>query len=827
MNVTNNRANILIVDDLPENLHVLVNILRDRYAVTAATTGRRALEIAQREPKPDLILLDIKMPEMDGYAVLNKLRSDPVTENIPVIFISGMGDSDDVARGLRLGVADYIVKPVDPEMLHLRVRTQLDLQHARNRSGSVDLGRSINTQETPTLLLVDDVPDNLHELIAALKHDYQIKVATNGAQALEVVKSESPPDAILLDVMMPGMDGYEVCKRIKELPRGHSIPVIFVTVADEIEHKINGFLIGGADYITKPYNIDEVKARIKTHLELSRLRYFLESLVSQRTEQLRASEEKYRTVADFTHDWEYWISPDGSMRYVSPSCEQLTGYTSAEFTENPDLLYSIVHPDDADEVRQHLLDSSQPDKLIEGRVFRIYTRAGELRWIEHNSLPVHNADGENIGRRATNRDVTERRAAEEEIRKLNEELEDRVNKRTQELAAANEQLSQARDTAEQATQAKSTFLSSMSHEIRTPLNAIIGMADIMRKKGLHSPYLEYLDKIELAGKHLSNLINDILDLSKIEAGKLTMEEAPLALDTTIANVESMLHDSINDKGLSLVVEPLPELPYLLGDNTRLQQVILNYLNNATKFTESGAITLRVRILEDMAETVLLRFEVEDSGIGISKELIAEIFTEFEQADKSRIRESGGTGLGLAINLKLAQLMGGDVGVESKEGEGSTFWLTAMLKKCSDDYSPNPDAGRQSAEQILRESYAGSRVLIVDDEPFNLEIATFQLSDIGMQCDMAENGEQAVEKAKENCYDVILMDVQMPVMDGLEATRRIRQLKQGGDVPVLAMTANVFSDDNERCLEAGMSDFVPKPIDTGIFLVTLLKWLSKQ
>ena len=288
------RPRILIVDDAHENLHALMNALRDDYAIAAATSGEKALELARRAPHPDAILLDIVMPGMDGYSVLSALKIDPATADIPVIFVTALADAEDEARGLKLGVADYIAKPVNPDLLKARLRTQLELRRYRQRPVMFDIAANADPHWKPAVLVVDDVPENIHELLEALKDDYRIQVACNGAKALDIVQGAEPPDLVLLDIVMPEMDGYEVCRRIKASAAGNRIPVIFVTVVDATQEKVRGFELGASDYITKPFDIDEVKARIRTHLELTRLRRFLEDLVAQRTAMLEVSEEKYR-----------------------------------------------------------------------------------------------------------------------------------------------------------------------------------------------------------------------------------------------------------------------------------------------------------------------------------------------------------------------------------------------------------------------------------------------------------------------------------------------------------------------------------------------------
>jgi len=415
-------------------------------------------------------------------------------------------------------------------------------------------------------------------------------------------------------------------------------------------------------------------------------------------------------------------------------------------------------------------------------------------------------------------DISQLKEVEAELESHRAHLEDLIKIRTNELA-------QAKLVAEAANSAKSDFLANMSHEIRGPLNAVMGMAHLIRRGGLNHQQKERMDNLDSASEHLLEILNSILDISKIEAGKFELNIGDVQVSKVVENVIAMIRDKSDEKNILISTEIELPVDLLLGDTIRLQQALLNYGSNAVKFTNEGKITFRVKAVQEKDDYLMVRFEVEDTGIGIPAHTIPRLFNVFEQSDNSMSREYTGTGLGLSITKKIAQLMGGDAGVDSQPGIGSIFWFTAQLKKSHNDALQMDGSTASSAENLLRNRHQGARILIVDDEIMNQTLFAEYLDIAGLKSVKASDGLSAIELVTKEKFDLILMDLQMPKMDGLSACKMIRTLDNGKRVPVLALTGNAFANENMQYQSTGMNDLIIKPVLPETLYKLLLKWLN--
>jgi PAS domain S-box-containing protein len=532
---------------------------------------------------------------------------------------------------------------------------------------------------------------------------------------------------------------------------------------------------------------------------------------------LRENEQHFRTLANGGATLIWTTDLDKSCNYFNEPWLRFTGRTLEQEVGNG--WVTGVHPEDRDHCMNTFVSSFDQRRSF-SMEYRLHHADGTYHWIRDDGNPRYDSEGQFIGYIGFCVDITAQKETAAELERYRHHLESIVEERTSAMMIA-------KDAAEAANRAKSSFLANMSHELRTPMNAIMGMTDLVIRRITDPTQLEQLRKVKHASLHLLSVINDILDISKIEAEHLTLEKVDFKFGLVLENLTSLLDEKITEKGLKLSIDLPPDIARLtlLGDPVRLGQILLNFVGNAVKFTEQGEITVRIRKLAENPGDVLLRCEVQDTGIGISAEDQKRLFTAFEQGDGSTTRKYGGTGLGLAISKRLIESMGGRLGVESTVGLGSLFWFTLPVNKATGDNFTVESIPGPSAEMQLKTTYAGAPILLVEDEPINQEVSLGLLEDVYLSVDLAGDGAQAVAMAQRSHYDLILMDMQMPQMNGVDATRAIRALPGYAHTPILAMTANAFDEDRQICLEAGMNDHIGKPVDTEKLYETLAKWLG--
>lgn len=533
---------------------------------------------------------------------------------------------------------------------------------------------------------------------------------------------------------------------------------------------------------------------------------------------LRDSEQRFRLMSESIHDYSIvFLDEAGTVSTWNKGLQRIKGYRGDEVIGKSILMFYT--PEDLEKgLPDYLLAQAREHGSVENQGWRV-RKDGTRFFADVIVTAIRNDEGDLIGYAKITRDVSERKRLEDNLKQYQENLESLVQSRTADLEVAKE-------AAEAASRAKTTFLSMASHELRTPMNGIMGTIALARRRAQDEKLLDYLDKADRSAKHLLTIINDVLDISRIEADKLTLARMPFSVGEVVAHIQDNLSDLASSKGVPLIVEGIEATggQHYLGDPTRITQVLMNLVGNALKFTHQGEVRVMVELLAEQSKE-RLRFSVTDTGIGIRKDDLSRIFSPFEQADNGMTRKYGGTGLGLALCRRLLEAMGGVIGVNSVEGQGSTFWFEIPVPEKVRMTDISTRAVDEDLMRAVRDRHAGSHVLVAEDEPINQEIITSFLEDAGIVVTSANDGWEAVDAAKSKAFDLILMDMNMPNMGGIEATAKVRLIPGYQQIPIIALTANAFAEDKAICLQAGMNEHLGKPVIPGEFYATILRWLD--
>lgn len=641
----------------------------------------------------------------------------------------------------------------------------------------------------PKILIVDDKVENLIALERLLSV-FKVETirALSGNEALQQTLNHRFALA-LVDVQMPEMDGYETVNFMRSSQETRYLPIIFVSaIYREDFHVVKGIESGAVDFITKPINPEILRGKVKVFLELHEQQTNLEFEINRRIiseQKLSQGNALLKSLLKSIPDLVFYKDLDGIYLGCNKAFASFTGRDSNDIIGKTD--FDLYSEEEALLFRSSDQEVTENNKQVIMELWANWPD-GKRVLLETHKNPIVDEFDQLIGIIGISRDITERHFDKMELQK-------------------------AKEDAEAANMAKSMFLANMSHEIRTPMNGIIGMTDILQQTELTEEQREFLKIISLSGTNLLTIINDILDFSKIESGGIDLEKIDFNLLDPIDETIKLLSYKAQQKNLYLNLQVSADLPKIVnGDPLRTKQILINLVNNALKFTEKGGITIALELQERTSNRTKVLIKVIDTGIGISEEGKQRLFKSFSQTDASTSRKYGGTGLGLTISKRLVELMNGEIGVESEECKGTTFWFSLSFGNADGNEIYNSDKTTRSQEKKT-----SLHILLAEDNPINQRVALFNLKKMGHQVDIADNGLIAFDLFKKNKYDIILMDIQMPEMDGIDATHQIRQWEKANQakdiIPIIAMTANAMKGDKENFINQGMSGYISKPFKT--------------
>lgn len=851
---------ILIVEDEPivgADLKIRLTLMG--YEVSGSvSSGEQAIAMAQRL-RPDMVLMDIRLKgAMDGVEAARQLRAQ---SNIPVIFLTAYSEDATLERAKMAEPYGYLLKPFEDRELKTTIEVAIHKCCADMEIRRLNRLYASLSQVNLAIARVRSREELLPAICRCLVEYGEFQMAWIGwldSQSGRVAPvaqwgnaKGTVPDALLTDDEARGSRGptaaaiqngrFCIANDFAQWNRTPDWQTMAASTGYRAAAAFPFNFQGALSAVLTVYSGEagffqnkEIELLSEVALDVS---FALDSIENERQrrrteEALRNSEEKYRLLVDNLDVGVVVHAADTQILLNNPAASRLLGLSTDQMHGKAatDPAWHFVREDGTilpvnDYPVNRVVASGQP---LHNMVCGIEKPGGERTWVLVDAFPRFDDAGRLQQVIVTFPDITDRKLAEEELAEHREHLEYLVQLRTMELSNANENLVKAKELAESASRAKSTFLANISHEIRTPMNAILGLSHLALETPLNPRQRDYVAKIHRAAKALLGVINDLLDFSKIEAGKLTLERVEFGPAAVVAGVVDFFRAAAEEKNLRLSAVIDPNAPRrLLGDPLRLSQVLNNLIGNAVKFTEKGGIRLSMTVRERTRAAAVIEFAVQDTGVGIAPEAQARLFETFVQADDSMTRKHGGTGLGLAICRQLCELMGGTIALESLVGEGTTvrfqvpFGVPKTVRGAAALFGED-----QPARSGVR--FAGARVLLVEDDEISRQIAGEILEKMGIETKPVADGAEAVRVAAAEPFDVVLMDIQLPILDGLAATREIRRLEgPAGKLPIIAMTAHAMAGDQEKSLAAGMNDHLVKPIDPEALRQALWRWIPAE
>ncbi|BAQ66564.1 response regulator [Geminocystis sp. NIES-3709] len=832
---------VLIIEDSLADFELYQKFLqKDQlhyYKIEYAETATEGLDFF-RAKKPDFVIVDYSLPDMNGLKLISAIKKLDQFPEVPIIMMTGLGNEAIALQAMKQNIQDYLVKSdLDFHKFINTIYNLITLTSTQNFNSE---------EQIIEVLLIDDSELDLKLYQKFLTEDqnslFNVYTAKTAQEALNFLKRKEV-DVIVTDYQLPDMNGIELIKNYQKFRKLNEVCIILMTGFGNEKLVVDAFKNGVVDYFLKENILfnnfaqklkeNVYKIRISSQLKEIQLQ---KNLLSKISLNIRKSLELEEIIQTSVTEIKKYLLCDRVLIYKLNRLGE--GKIIAEEVNNPFLkslglnitdtffedsrnreeyvinfrkqVISNINESNLTPCHQQLLKQFQVKSIVTIPI--IIESVENPLWgvlVVHFCKEIHYWKNN-------------------EISFLNE-VSLQITIAIQQGLLLTE-LKKQRDIAYQATQAKSAFLANMSHEIRTPMNGILGMAEMLSFTNLTEEQKDYLTIIESSGKNLLNLINDILDLSKLEAGKIELHLTEFILQDIVKELINLFSFTLKKKNLTIELDITKDLPVkYLGDCQRLKQILINLVGNAIKFTSKGNIKIIIkeysRLSDNKQNEIELYFAIQDSGIGINLEDQKKLFLPFSQVENSTTKNFQGTGLGLSICKKLVELMGGNIGIKSNLDQGSTFWFTANLKSLS--YLSSESLNYQTKENIIDKKFIAKqeKILLVEDNKVNQIVVKNQLKKIGYKCDIADNGQIALDLLKKKSYDLIFMDCQMPILDGYDTTLAIRQNEKTKDMIIIGLTAFAMEKDKEKCIDSGMNSYLSKPCNLNEISSAIKKWIK--